>query len=1234
MITINNNRLIRLAILIIGILVSMRPSRAQAVFGVSPDTLAWSANDLTSKQFDIICRGAWQADVTACQGLYQLDLTQGYDMCFVTVTPLAVNTSSSDRHVAVVITRSNGATATLHLIHRGVPPPDPWLDEANDLSHSRNWIQRTMVTAADGSSSYRDVEWYDGLGYRDQVTQVGASTDGKSLILPVAYDRMRRDDAWAYLPYADNLPQGLYRSDAFSRQAGYYADSATYDDNRPFAEKTYEPFPAGRSLSWQREGNEWNAGGGHKIGFNYRVNIPSDSVWCYRIVPGANVASYAGMYPAGSLQCTETDGENGGKSRVFTDAIGRTVCVAQRTDDGLWARTLYIRDIRDSVAVVVQPEGMKALRNLTNKDLSLLPDSGSNHDVSDGYCFIWKYDWRGNLLSEHTPGGGTVEYAYDSRNREVLRTDSRMSPGSGGTYRMVWTIYDQYDRITSQMYASCNVPISTMRPLVGNGPSWTLPSSATSHLSPFRPLRTAEYFPFTSFSYPTTGSSAYVAESGFASSPETERVKGMLKRETLYGAPEVDGSLPSGTPYVARYYHYDSKGRVIQTNEGWSDNWSRRVSTGYTFTGEVQSVQETVTPPGGTSRVMNTQYTRDGRDRLLTCSRTLDGQPLRTVSYSYDALGHLSAKQAGTGSFLKTSLQYDIHGWLNRITLTSGGATAVFQETLRYASPARTSVTSRYDGNPAEISYLHKVSGGTDTHTWGYEYDTLGRVTNAAHFVGSSTTASLTDTERNIVYNLNGNITRLKRYGASGLANDLSFVLSGNRMTALTDAQALGNDSGQKTFTYDANGNLTHDGRKDLDIQWNILNLASSAETYDDGSLTYARLSDGTLFAQQKVSGGSTTGKRYCGSFVFTTGTGITTPQVESIAWDEGRIFRNAQTGAYQDCWFAGDHLGDVRSVVDITQSLYSPVVLEQNDYLPYGTKIANSQHAQMGTNRWRYAGKEEFPELNLLDFGARLYDPFTARWTASDPMATKYSRVSPFGYCAGNPIGILDDSGLDLVIAGKNGSSVTFKTDLIDREFSVASLGLDWKGNYTLEGEDLLSAGLDLVGIIDPTGVADAANAALQFRGGDYWGAGASLLGVIPYAGDLAKAGKIGKDVRIITSAVTALKAGEGMGSITYRAFTRGNFRENLVRMSKGINPKGMDAHHLLPYAFRKELKEMRINVNDPKFGRWVEHTIHNKTWKKYNDDFRQYLRTHSDASVDDLVNFAESLMYKYGLY
>ncbi len=1021
MIRLKNKRIRCYIYLVVWIIASMTSSYAQGIFNVSPDTLTWSANDLTPKQFDITCRGAWQADVTACQGLYQLSLTSGYDMCFVTVTPLSVNTLTTDRHVAVVITRSNGATVTLHLFHQGVPPPeqDPWDGVADDLTSNRNWIQRTTVTSAGGSSYFRDVEWYNGLGYRDQITQVGASTNGRSIITPVVYDQMRRDDAKVYLPFAGVIPSGIYDGNALPDQTAYYA--ASYNDTRPFSEKTYESSTSGRPVSFQREGDGWDAGEGHRVAFNYRLNTADDAVPGFVILPGTDYADYEGNWPAGSLFCTETMDEEGSVSRIFTDGFGKTILTEQETGVTLLsgekekARTLYVYDLRDSLTLVVQPDGVAALASLPGNaswDLSLTAGSGTNGTITDQYCFIWKYDWLGNLLSEHVPGGGTVEYAYDSRNREVLRTDSRMSPAGGGAYKMILTSYDQYDRPTHQFYASCNVSISTMRSLVGNGPSSTLPTAASSHLTPIRPLRIVEYFPFTSFSYPTTGNYAYVAENGYASSPETQRVKGLLKQETLYGAPDVDGSLPTGTPYLTRAYHYDSKGRVIQTVERWSDSWTRRVSIAYSFSGDIMSVKETVTPPGSTTHVMNTQYTRDERGRILSCNRILDGQPLRPVTYAYDELGRLSSKHAGTGNFLNTTLQYDIHGWQNLISLTSGATTTVFQETLRYASPSRTSVTSRYDGNPAEISYLHKVSGGTDTHTWGYEYDMMNRLHHAAHFVGSSMTASLTDTERDIVYDLNGNIKYLKRYGASGLANDLSFTLSGNRMTSLTDAQASGSNAGAKAYTYDANGNLTYDGRQDLEIRWNVLNLVSSAVTHDDGSLTFARLSDGTLFVQQKVDGTNTTVKRYCGSFIFASGTGITTPQVESVAWDEGRVFRDSSTGTYRDCWFAGDHLGDVRSIVDISMNVNSPVVLEQNDYLPFGTKIANPLHAQMGTNRWRYAGKEEFPEMQLLDFGARMYDPFTARWTAVDPLGRHSLGEGLYVYCMENPISIIDPSG------------------------------------------------------------------------------------------------------------------------------------------------------------------------------------------------------------------------------
>ena len=115
-----------------------------------------------------------------------------------------------------------------------------------------------------------------------------------------------------------------------------------------------------------------------------------------------------------------------------------------------------------------------------------------------------------------------------------------------------------------------------------------------------------------------------------------------------------------------------------------------------------------------------------------------------------------------------------------------------------------------------------------------------------------------------------------------------------------------------------------------------------------------------------------------------------------------------------------------MRSVVDISQSLTAPVVLDQNDYLPFGTRVSNSQHAQMGTNRWRYAGKEAFPELNQLDFGARMYDPFTARWTAVDPMAGKYAGRSSFMYCADDPVNRIDTNGqIDKEWLKKGGSTL-----------------------------------------------------------------------------------------------------------------------------------------------------------------------------------------------------------------
>ena len=86
--------------------------------------------------------------------------------------------------------------------------------------------------------------------------------------------------------------------------------------------------------------------------------------------------------------------------------------------------------------------------------------------------------------------------------------------------------------------------------------------------------------------------------------------------------------------------------------------------------------------------------------------------------------------------------------------------------------------------------------------------------------------------------------------------------------------------------------------------------------------------------------------------------------------------------------------------------------------YLSDGTKASTSSLSTGSAFRYRYAGKEEQRfgtfDSQLLDFGARYYDPWTCQWTAADPMGEKYVGSSPTSYCAFNPVNIVDLNGMD----------------------------------------------------------------------------------------------------------------------------------------------------------------------------------------------------------------------------
>ena len=201
---------------------------------------------------------------------------------------------------------------------------------------------------------------------------------------------------------------------------------------------------------------------------------------------------------------------------------------------------------------------------------------------------------------------------------------------------------------------------------------------------------------------------------------------------------------------------------------------------------------------------------------------------------------------------------------------------------------------------------------------------------------------------------------------------------------------------------------------------------------------------------------------------------------------------------------------------------------------------------------RYGYNGKEKDGELhgegNSYDYGARIYDPRVGCWWSKDPIADEYANWTPYHFAMNSPIMLLDPDGKDIILAGKNNSSITIKTDLINITLDVAPLGINFGGKYTFEGERILSAALDIAGIIDPTGIADVANAGLQAKNNDWFGAGISLLGVIPYVGDAAKIGKITKDIKIIEEAIDVAK------SLTKESVFAERAAESVIKVEKTV--------------------------------------------------------------------------------
>ena len=577
---------------------------------------------------------------------------------------------------------------------------------------------------------------------------------------------------------------------------------------------------------------------------------------------------------------------------------------------------------------------------------------------------------------------------------------------------------------------------------------------------------------------------------------------GQFTKDTSgYGRGSLTGSAVTvfgSSTKIYKAFYYDIKGRMTKSVQNNLLSGYDITSTVYTFSNKPSGVTHTHTASGKTTRTEVYTYTYDHADRISKVRHSLGGTSITLYDATYDNFGRLLTKQYHGTSTNKLTYAYNLRSWLTGISGTC------FTQNLYYNTGVG---TAKYNGSISSMTW----KSGNESTVRGYKftYDGLDRVLNATYGETASISTNANRFSENVTgYDKNGNIKSLQRYGqtgasAYGLLDNLTYTLTGNQLSCVEDAvstAAYGTNtafvngaSAAGEYAYDVNGNLTKDLNKGIaDIQYNVLNLPSTVSFSDGSTITYTYGADGTKLRTVHKIGSTTTTTDYCGNVIYENGT------QKLLLTEEGYI---NLTGTQQYHYYLKDHQGNNRVVIN-----QSGTVEETNHYYPFGGVFGTTGNTQP----YKYNGKEFDTKkgLNWYDYGARHYDAALGRFTTNDPLAEKYYSMSPYTYCADNPVKFIDPNGMEYApgdlfktkrAAAKdwgmyyNGASIIRKREMGSSIYEVKQKGKLKGYSYSAanEGEHSVSISLPpngerFVGSIHSHGDADAEHINNKFSKAD----------------------------------------------------------------------------------------------------------------------------------------------------
>ncbi len=245
----------------------------------------------------------------------------------------------------------------------------------------------------------------------------------------------------------------------------------------------------------------------------------------------------------------------------------------------------------------------------------------------------------------------------------------------------------------------------------------------------------------------------------------------------------------------------------------------------------------------------------------------------------------------------------------------------------------------QYNGNISGMKWsVNQGLGDTKEMAYNFEYDALNRLVSANNLQSSLLRAWEVGKyhERNLTYDLNGNITSLSRSSEPGVIDSLFYnygtgTTQSNKLLSVTDkttdaiiklkgftdSNTTGND-----YTYDVNGNMTVDLNKGLSspIIYNYLNLPEVV-TRGGNTVRYIYDAAGRKLSQVVRAGFGIKQTDYAGEFIYED------DMLRFINHEEGRIVMSSEKLLYK-------HDGETLKGMTALNSTLSVVTVNGEKYV------------------------------------------------------------------------------------------------------------------------------------------------------------------------------------------------------------------------------------------------------------------------------------------------------------